>query len=251
MEKILTNKDFYDQLAPGYDEMISFSDAIERKKKLFQKIVTSDIESAGDIGCGSGIDSIALASLGVKVTAFDPSPEMIKLTEANANRLKVDIETNNCHAHKIPAKFNNKFELVVSLGNTFANISEKDFNKSLKRCFDILKPKGTLIIQMLNYERILSVKQRIVSITEGTSKYFIRFYDFKNEKIIFNILTFNKSNPKEHTITSTRVYPHSRNRFLAQLKTLGFNNILFYSNLKKSLFEKKEAVDLVVIARKR
>ena len=167
MEKILPNNVFYDELASDYDNMISFEKAVEIKKKLFINFVADEMKSAADIGCGSGVDSISLSSLGLKVTSFDPSSEMLKSAKANADRTKAKIDFHNYSADNIPTEFNNNFDLVVSLGNTFANIPPEEFSSSLKRCYQILKPNGHLLIQVLNYEKILAEKQRIVNITAG------------------------------------------------------------------------------------
>ncbi len=47
---------------PNYDEMISFEKAVENKKKLLKNFIKPEMKYAADLGCGSGVDSIALAS---------------------------------------------------------------------------------------------------------------------------------------------------------------------------------------------
>ena len=178
MEKLLYNNTFYDELAVNYDEMISFDKAVEKKKKLLKNFIKPEMKYAADLGCGSGVDSIALASLGLKVTAFDPSVEMLEVAKENVERVKAKVTFHNQSIDSISEDFDDQFDLVVSLGNTFANIGKEQLVKSLQRCKQILKPQGILLIQILNYEKILSEKQRIVNITEGDDKYFIRFYDF-------------------------------------------------------------------------
>lgn len=248
MEKKLPNKVFYDKLASDYDNMISFEKAVENKKKLLKNFVSDEMKSAADIGCGSGVDSISLSSLGLKVTAFDPSVEMLKVAEANAKRLNVKVGFHNFSADNIPTEFNNNFDLVASLGNTFANIPKEKFLTSLRRCFEILKPNGQLLIQVLNYEKILADKQRIVNITEAADKYFIRFYDFLDEQIIFNILTFSKAKPFENKLISTNINPHSTENFSAGLEKARFKSLQFYSNLELSPYSKEKSKDLVIRA---
>ena len=248
MEKNLPNKVFYDELASDYDNMISFEKAVENKKKLLKNFVTDEMKSAADIGCGSGVDSISLSSLGLKVAAFDPSTEMLKYAEANSKRLNIKIGFHNYSADNIPNEFNNNFDLVTSLGNTFANIPKEKFLTSLQRCYDILRPQGHLLIQVLNYEKILADKQRIVNITEAADKYFIRLYDFLDEDIVFNILTFSKANPSDNRLISTKIYPHMLENFLAELKRAGFTSIQCFSNFELSPFSKEKSKDLVIRA---
>ncbi|MBE0571188.1 MAG: class I SAM-dependent methyltransferase [Ignavibacteriaceae bacterium] len=250
MEKILPNKVFYDELASDYDSMISFEKAVENKEKLFKNFVTAEMKSAADIGCGSGVDSIALSLLGLKVTSFDPSYEMIKLAEANAERMNIEIDFRNYFADNIPKEFDDQFDLVVSLGNTFANIPEESFIASLKRCYDILKLNGQLIIQCLNYEKILNENKRIVNITESADKFFIRFYDFITEHIVFNILIFSKSNPSEQKLISTKISPYSQENFRSGLEEAGFHSVKFYSDFQFTPFNNDQSKDLVVQALK-
>jgi len=250
MEKILPNEMFYNELASEYDAMISFDKAVESKKAHIKKLITAEMKSAADIGCGSGVDSIALASLGLKVTAFDPSVEMLKASKANAEKTNVEIDFQNCPADNIPREFDKKFDLVVSLGNTFANIPKEKFSASLKRCYDILKPNGQLLIQVLNYEKILNEKKRIVNITEAGDNYFIRFYDFATEHIVFNILYFSKSNPSNQRLISTKIYPHSSENFKSGLEKAGFSSIQFYSNLELIPLTKNLSTDLVIWSEK-
>ena len=185
MKNILPNNAFYDELASDYDDMISFETAVEKKKNILKNFLSSEMKSAADIDCGSGVDSIALSLSELKVTAFDPSSEMLKIAKSNTARMNGKVEFHNYSADNIPGEFNTQFDLVVSLGNTFANISKDKFNDSIKTCQDLLKPKGQFLIQVLNYEKIISENQRIVNITEGIDNYFIRFYDFLDEYILF------------------------------------------------------------------
>jgi len=250
MEKNLPNKVFYDELASDYDNMISFEKTVENKKKLLKNFLTSKMKSAADVGCGSGVDSIALASLGLNVTAFDPSVEMLKVAEANAKRLNVKVGFHNYSADNVPTEFNNNFDLVVSLGNTFANIPKEKFLTSLQRCYEILRPKGQLLIQVLNYHKVLLEKQRIVNITEGEKGYFIRFYDFSGDELVFNVLSFVKSNLSDNKLITTKLYPHLVKDFAAGLKMAGFSKFQFYSDLKLTSFDEKLSKDLIIQAYK-
>jgi hypothetical protein len=136
------------------------------------------------------------------------------------------------------------------LGNTFANIPKEKFLTSLQRCYEILRPKGQLLIQVLNYHKILLEKQRIVNITEGEKGYFIRFYDFSGDELVFNVLSFVKSNPSDNKLISTNLYPHLVKDFAAGLKMAGFSKFQFYSDLKLTSFDEKFSKDLLIQAYK-
>ena len=247
----MDNKDFYNNLAASYDEMIPFKAALERKRISLKGILNLKMKTAADLGCGTGVDSIALSQLGLKVTGFDLSAEMLKIAEVNAVRSDVKINFHNRAVNKIPASFHSKFDLVLSLGNTFANIPKNVFDKSIEKCFNLLNEEGKLIIQILNYEKILKNKNRIVNINEGDDEFFVRFYDFKKNRLFFNVLAFNKFHTKGNITITTELFPYSKNDFEQSLLKAGFTKIEFSSTLAGDKFDPDVSRDLFVKAFKR
>ncbi|MCW8823951.1 MAG: class I SAM-dependent methyltransferase [Ignavibacteriaceae bacterium] len=248
MKNLLPNNSFFDELASDYDQMVSFEKAVENKKRILKNFITPGMKYAADLGCGSGVDSIAFASSGLKVTAFDPSVEMLEVAKENAEREKVRVAFHNNSIDSISEDFDDQFDLAVSLGNTFANIDRERLIKSLQRCKQILKPQGILLIQVLNYEKIINEKQRIVNITKGADKFFIRFYDFIDNEITFNILIFKKEKPSEHKLISTKLFPHTRDDFDAILKKLEFSKVEYFSEFELATFHKEQSKDLIIRA---
>lgn len=248
MNEILDNKKFFSQMAEYYDLMIPFADAVERKKKILEKIIAPGNKFAADLGCGTGTDSIALAELGMKVCAFDPSLEMVDRVRKNANIAHKILSIYNHTISEITPDFNSKFDLVISFGNTFANIHNNDFLVSLKRCFDLLRKGGTFFIQLLNYHKILSERKRIVNITESGANIFVRFYDFNKDQIVFNLLMVNKSKLLDHSLISTEVFPHLKDDFEAYLAGIDFKTIDFYGDLQLNPFDREKSKDLIVRA---
>jgi ubiquinone/menaquinone biosynthesis C-methylase UbiE len=250
MDNLLDNNKFYDQLASQYDSMISFEKSVNNKRNLLRDFIRPNTKSAADIGCGTGADSISLALNGLNISAFDPSTEMLKHAEVNSKNFKVKIDFQNHSADKIPELFNNSFDLIVSLGNTFANIPRENFSDSIKKCSEILKPEGSILIQVLNYKKILVEKKRIVNITKGGEKYFIRFYDFLEESLVFNLLQFDAKLPLEGLITSTKIFPYVAEDFISALKNSGINNINLYSDLKRNEYLELYSPNLIILATK-
>lgn len=70
MTKILSNIDFYNDMASEYDDMISFNSAVRSKEKLLKKFIDANTKTVTNIGCGSGVDSIALSLLGLESYRF-------------------------------------------------------------------------------------------------------------------------------------------------------------------------------------
>jgi SAM-dependent methyltransferase len=247
---MLNNQEFFDVLSNQYDSMIPFVKATERKEEIFKSLLKANINTVADIGCGTGSDSLALARLGYKVTSFDPSAEMLNKLKLNEQRFKLNVDSYQFGAAQIPDDFKNKFDVVISFGNSFANIPTNEFERAVSKCFSLLKDKGELYIQILNYEKILFEKKRIVSITSGEDKYFVRFYDFSENQIVFNILQFDKSKPTDHHLISTKIYPHSSDDFEKALKKTGFNTVNFFGSFKFTSFDPQKSNDLIITAAK-
>ena len=241
-----SNEKFYDSVSSFYDEMIGLDKAVKNRMKQIEKIILPGMKNAADIGCGTGIDSIALSKLGFNVTSFDPSKKMLKIAKENSKKFNTKIAFLNYSADCIPQKYFNKFDLVVSLGNTFANIPNLKLLKSFKSCTKILMKEGRFIFQILNYQKILKEKKRIIKISANNEKYFIRFYDFDKNKIQFNILSFSKKNPGSSQIITTQIYPHTFNELYDTLLKTGFKKIKKYSGFGGEKFQPMKSNNLII-----
>jgi glycine/sarcosine N-methyltransferase len=244
--QMLANKKFYDSISFFYDEMIDFDQAVKYRIKQLEKIILPGMETAADIGCGTGIDSIALSKLGLNVISFDPSKGMLKIAKENSKKFNTKITFLNYSADEIPQKYFNKFGLFVSLGNTFANIPNRKLLESFKSCNKILKKEGRFIFQILNYQKILKEKKRIVKIRSNDEKYFIRFYDFLNNRIQFNIHSFSKSELNNSQLITTQIYPHTFEELRNLPYKAGFKKVKKYSGFGGEKFQPQKSNDLVI-----
>ena len=154
-----SNNTFYNSASAYYDKMIDFDSALQKRKILLSNFVDEKIKSVADVGCGTGVDSISLSQLGLDVTSFDPSTEMINTARTNSEKYNCKIDFYNFGANEIPKTFYNKFDLVVSLGNTLANIPFGKIAISVVKLFKLLKKDGRVLIQILNYEKNISKKE--------------------------------------------------------------------------------------------
>jgi ubiquinone/menaquinone biosynthesis C-methylase UbiE len=245
---MLNNQEFFDELSVRYDSMIPFEKAIERKKELFKNLLKDSKITIADIGCGTGSDSLALAEIGHLVTSFDPSASMLNKARKNAKSSGLELDSYQFGASQIPDDFNGKYDMVISLGNSFANIPTDEFDSSVCKCFSLLRDKGELYIQILNYEKILLEKKRIVSITASEEKYFVRFYDFNENQIVFNILQFDKAKPADHQLISKIIYPYLAEEFTMALKKAGFKSKNYYGSFNLKPFDPQKSNDLVITA---
>ncbi|HEX2866630.1 MAG TPA: class I SAM-dependent methyltransferase [Ignavibacteriales bacterium] len=248
--KAKSNETFFDNISVFYDDMIGFKTALERRKSILSKFLSSNMHTAADLGAGSGLDSVSLSLSGLSVTAFDQSEGMLEHAGKNAQALGLDVQFVKTGIDRIPGKFNSRFDIAFSLGNTLANLSQERLTQALKKTGSILKEKATAVIQILNYSQILRENNRIINITEMNGEVYVRFYDFMPDCLNFNVLKFKKDRPQERELFTTKLYPHKKEVFSKLLKESGFRKVSFYGSLGMQKFEKYTSKDLVIVAQK-
>jgi hypothetical protein len=89
-----------------------------------------------------------------------------------------------------------------------------------------------------------------VNINENPPNMYVRFYDVFGMPMNFNILRFNKNNPKDFELLTTKLYPYEKIYLLKAIKQIGFKKAEVFSGLNKEKYIKHKSKDLVIIAYK-
>jgi hypothetical protein len=80
-------------------------------------------------------------------------------------------------------------------------------------------------------------------------KIFVRFYDYEDESIVFNILTIQKSDGKmEHSLNSVRLFPWRSADIIRTLINAGCKNVQLFGSMSLDAFDELSSKDLVIIA---
>jgi SAM-dependent methyltransferase len=241
---------FYNEISDFYEKMIDFEKNLELRKSAYQRIFPAKGIGA-DIGCGIGLDSIALAMNGHSITAFDISSKMIEEVKQNALKYQVDIKTHTHSLESVPKNYNGKFNYVVSVGNTIAHLDNKQLERAIKKIYGLLLPGGKVFLHILNYGLIKKENKRINNIANRDGKIIIRFYDFRKDDLDFNILSFPQNSPKEFKLVTTKHYPHTKNEIEFYLKSAGFGKIKFMKNFTGEKFNSRNSKDMFIEAVKK
>ena len=244
----MENNQFYDTLSDDYDSMLDFNKVVNIRSEALKKFIKSGDRNAIDIGCGTGADSIALARNGLKVTGYDTSKKMLQKARLNSKQRNLIIRFSNTPIQNVSVDNHSKFDIVVSLGNAIANISPAILSKIINKVYKLLKPGGSFVFQILNYDSVRKADKRIVNITRGKRSIFIRFYDFEKGKLMFNVLRINESSLKEYDLITTELFEYKRADLKALLNKAGFKKIEYYSDLNKSKFVQHKSKDILVKA---
>jgi SAM-dependent methyltransferase len=129
-----------------------------------------------DLGCGSGEHARFLASLGYEPTGVDASSSQV----AAARQADPDGSYVQGSLTALVDLVAPGFGAAICVGNTLPHLTEEE---DLRRCFeglaDRLLPGGVLLLQILNYDRILDRGDRTFPLVvrpgeEGTETVFLR-----------------------------------------------------------------------------
>lgn len=240
--------DPYKEIAADFDRLTRFDDRIERERPIFEALLKEHgWRKVVDAGCGSGLHAVLLAQLGVEVVGIDISEAMLERAKENASRYGVTVKF--VQSDLAAAELQGQYDAVISLGNTFALLLGADTLESvLHRFHSWLRPGGNLLVQMLNFERILGKRRRLIAANEVDDTIFVRYYDFSGPLLRFNLLRLRDgdSDPSQGHTTSDH-YPWQRKELMPALKKHGFS-ASFWGDLKQTPFDPDESDNLVIFA---
>jgi 2-polyprenyl-3-methyl-5-hydroxy-6-metoxy-1,4-benzoquinol methylase len=246
---LLSAEEFYDITSEFYEQMIDFEKNLRLRIDAYRNIFVNTGKVA-DLGCGIGLDSIALAKNGHAVTAFDISPRMIKTANNNKQRHNVNVDFRIGSIVNLPSKYHGKFNSVVCMGNTISHLNQKELHQAFINFYELLTPEGKLFVHILNYDKIIKSNKRINNIANREGKTIIRFYDFFENFIRFNILACETADAKKYQLITTKQYPHSKKEIILGLKKVGFKKIKCYGNFTRQNYISSESKDLFIEATK-
>ncbi len=240
----MQNETFFNLASDFYDDMISFEKSFPNRINFYDSFLDKSKTIIADFGCGTGIDSICLSKLGFNVTGFDISDEMLNKALQNSTKQNLNISFKKVDLTN-DIILNKKFDYIISMGNTIANIPSNKLPKLFNNIKNMLFSDGEFIFQIVNYQKILNENKRVLGITEDQSQIFIRFYDFLDSYINFNILTVNKNNLKENRLITTTLYTHNHQDLINLLTATGFKKIEYFSGFNKSITDLDKSEDII------
>jgi hypothetical protein len=139
-------------------------------------------------------------------------------------------------------------DLLLCLGNSLPHLASRQaLTAVLAHWRSVLGSEGHAVIQLLNYERVLRSGERIVNIRRDGDATIVRFYDFLDETLRFNILTIRDEKARlSHDLQSTMLFPFTRTDLGAAAHDAGFHSVEFFGSLRFSPYN-DESTDLVAV----
>lgn len=247
-------EEYHDWVSRHYDLTVEWGERLGNEipelTKLFrEKKVTNVL----DILSGTGEHDIALAQKGFNVTAMEKAilmhrKALVKLERASAD-VKKRVEFLNGDYVDLIEDMEKDLDAVIFMGNAFPHL--KNPEEVLSVVSKKLSPKGIMFFQINNFERILKIRRRFLSLTFAKAKTglntefaFLEFYDPArseggNLNLNMAVFDYNGKTWKYRSMNSTPIANIDQEVIKKMLSKAGFRKITFYGgDFSGRLFEK-------------
>jgi CBS domain-containing protein/ubiquinone/menaquinone biosynthesis C-methylase UbiE len=247
-------EEYHDWQAKHYDIITDWSQRLKNEipdlAKLFKKHKVTDVL---DIGYGTGEHDIALARKGFNIVGIESSLLMYKSSEEKRKKLSKELRERlrflGGNYNRVLPTVKSNFGAAIFMGNAFSHLVPH-YQKVLDSVNSVLSEKAVVVLQVINFEKIYKVKNRIVDTTFGKAKsgitnehLFLRFYDPPQDGFhTLNTAIFDHDGRrwKFRTMNSTSIVDLDKERITKIFKKHGFKKIEFYGGrFFGSLFKEK------------
>lgn len=157
--------DFYDAVAKDYHWLYRNWDAeLEREGLNLRRYLRNHgVQTVLDASCGIGTQAVALARLGYRVTAVDPSLGLLERARHHAGQYQVAdrvtfLQTDFLSLHH---HLSGPYDAVVTKGNSLPHLLyDEQIEEALLIFYELLRPGGMLLIGMQDFDMLLDDRPR-------------------------------------------------------------------------------------------
>lgn len=230
----------YEAMAPWYDQLFPLSSQqLDFVSGLLKPESQPDIL---DIGCGTGALAAALTRQGARCTGIDLDEGMIR--EAKQSRRGPDFRVLNMM--EISTAFaDRRFDGILCMGNTLVHLpGPKEIGDFLNSASSLVKPRGILILQILNYDHILKKRPQELPALDAGSVRLRRSYRYRDDGVIFTTRLEKRGSSAVDSVDlldstdrkgvlseqSVQLHPLGRGGLEGLLEAAGFSHTSFYGS---------------------
>lgn len=208
----------YDYIFPQNMGQLKF---IEGVKPIDKK------EEVLEIGCATGNLTELLASKSDHVMGLDLDSGLLDVAHYKYPNMNF-VHENMLHLENL----NKSFDRIVCFGNTLVHLpNRQDVRLFFKKVYHQLKDDGYLLVQIINYDRIVDQNIGHLPTIENDHITFVRDYDIKSDHVLFQTKLLIK---ESQTLLSNEIplLTLRKEEIQTYLEAVGFKDIKFYGNLK-------------------
>jgi SAM-dependent methyltransferase len=143
----------FDSVAADYDGPRGNNDLIQDMRREIWRILDATFEPGSrliDLGCGTGLDAVRMATVGHHVTAMDWSPRMVERTRQRAERehLANRVQSIIVGAHEL-SRVDGQDQYDGAYSNLGALNCVPDLAETAVQCARLLKPRSALVFSVI------------------------------------------------------------------------------------------------------
>jgi SAM-dependent methyltransferase len=170
-----------------------YADKVANQRDLLMRyhIVPGASREAVDLGCGSGVQSVALAELGFSVTAIDANAQLLEELRNHAGNLPIRTVLHDLCALASCSALPAQADVAVCLGDIIPHLPTTECVTILfQQVSGLLRPQGKFILGF----RDLSVEQqgldRFIPIRDDNERIMMCFLEYEPETVIVHDLIY-------------------------------------------------------------
>ncbi len=240
--------EFYQQISKYYDEIFPTGD---EQVRFLNEIAGTPPKSVLDIACGTGGYSLELCKQGYDVTAVDLDGRMLEQLEEKARQSGLQVNYLQANMLELGEKLSERYDMAFCIGNSIVHLENmlqiKEFLSDIKK---ILDNDGSLVLQIINFDRILlrDIKSLPTIENKDTGLTFERNYDYDKQKNTIYFKT--RLNVGNRTFDGmVPLYPLRQDELVEAAQEAGFKKIKLFEDFNGSEFDKYNSFMLVLWAR--
>ncbi len=218
---------FYSSISPYYNEIFP----IDAAEMAFVEHRLPEGASILDLGCGTGNKTVHCAGRGREILGVDEDPDMIAAARASATvpGLRYEVLPMLEADRALGAR---RFDAVLCLGNTLVHLTDPArIGEMLGKMAGLLNDDGFTIIQILNYDRILSRGLWELPVLETKNIRFERSYAPRDALLRFQTRLTVKGTGEELR-NDIPLYPLRREELADMLLRAGFGRAEWFGSYR-------------------
>lgn len=231
--------DFYTMLSRYYDDLFPPNPL----QIHFLKEQMPPLGKILDIGAGTGGYAAALAAEGAMVEALEIGPMLPYLMDTAEEKGFTALDMGMEEINDLEAR---SYNMILCIGNTLVHLeSREQVTAFLQNCRRLLLPGGRLIIQIVNYDRILMNRQTELPVITVPDRHLNlrRHYVLGRESVRF---ITELSSGAEHWTSETTLLALKRQELEQSFAKAGFRDVAFYGDFQKAPWQVQSPATIAV-----